>query len=456
MTSRMPDTPVRTPENDLSSFIPCYPVTRFGAVPDGKTPATAAIQAAIDACHTAGGGLVWFPAGCFLSGTLSLRSRVTLHFAAGAVLLASGDRADYSMPHLIHAQDADDIALEGPGAIDGNSDAFYAECPAAPSGLKRLDWAPSPLIELIGCRHIRVESLTIRKAPRWTLRPKNCDKVRIRGIALLNDLRAPNSDGIDVDSDRDVIISDCHIEAGDDCIVLKTTDRGGPPQSTENVAVTNCVMVSSASALKLGTESLGDFRNCVFSNCVIRHSRTGIALLAKDGGTMESIQFNNITMSTAPKWGQGVEWPIVIDSEQRHPDSRLSIIRDISISDVTLTTRGRILVQGQAGAPVDGLVLRNITMRITGYEAVEGAAKLSGGRRSNQNVLDLGNTPAALILAHLKGLFLDGVTVKWPDVPDAPVRHAVYGQYLQDCDLGGLRGGACGGTDVEAVVIAGA
>jgi polygalacturonase len=239
-----------------------------------------------------------------------------------------------------------------------------------------------------------------------------------------------------------VIISDCHIEAGDDCIVLKTTDRGAPAQPTENVVVTNCVLVSAASALKLGTESNADFRHCVFSNCVIRDSRTGIALMAKDGGTMEAIEFSHITITTKPKWGRGQEWPIHIDSEKRTVDSKVSHIRDVSLSDITIHSHGRIIAQGQAGAPIDGLTFSNVTLRITGTEDIAGAHKISGGSRSNDAVLDLGDKPAAFIFGCIKGLALQGVRVLWPEAALTPVRHAAYGFELDGADFRGLSGPA--------------
>ncbi len=417
-----------------------YNVRDYGAAADGKCNDTAAIQQAIDACHRQGGGTVVLGVGSYLAGTIVLKSRVAMRLSTGARLLASGNRDHYSMKHLIYAGNAEDVAIEGAGIIDGQSDLFYDPCPESESGVRRREWTPTPLIDLVDCRNVRIETIAINQAPRWTLRPKNCENVRIRGIAIDNGLMVPNSDGIDVDSSRNVIISDCHIEAGDDCIVLKTTLLNGTAKPTENVVVTNCILVSSASALKLGTESHADFRHCIFSNCVIRDSRTGIALLAKDGGCMESIHFNNITMTTSPKFGRGIEWPIAIDSEKRHDDSKLSAIRDVSIGDVTITTRGRIIVQGQAGADIESLVMRNVRLRVTGYEDIKGAKKVVGGTRTCRDVLDLGDKSAALIFAHVKDLVIDGVSVIWPTTTDrAEERHALYAQDLQSPDFSGLR-----------------
>jgi hypothetical protein len=236
-----------------------------------------------------------------------------------------------------------------------------------------------------------------------------------------------------------VIISDCHIEAGDDCIVLKTTNRGGKVLPVENVTVTNCVLVSAASAIKLGTESHGDFRNCVFSNCIIRDSRTGIALLAKDGATMENIRFSNIVMTTAPKWGQGVEWPIVVDVEKRTAESRVSRIRDIGFSDITVRTKGRIMVSGLPESPLERISFRNLAIQVLGYEEIAKVKKMRGGSHGvAPGTPDYGSTPAAMIFTHVKGVTIDGASVTWPGMPDAPDRAVVFGDHLSDVRIRSL------------------
>jgi len=434
----------------LSAAVPAvglrgvYDVRSYGASGAGESLDTQGIQKAIDEAAAAGGGTVYFSPGKYLSGTIVLKSRVALHLAAGATLCGSARITDYNPRHLIYARNVEDVAIEGQGCIDGQGDAFFDK------DMKPLA-RPSPLIEIWDSRNIRILDLTIRKTPGWGIHTKNCDGVKIRGISLLNNLQAINSDGIDPDSCRNVIISDCHIEAGDDCIVLKTTNRGGFAGPTENVSVTNCVLVSAASALKLGTESHGDFRHCVFSNCVIRDSRTGIALFAKDGGVMEGIRFSNIVMTTQKKWGQGVEWPIVVDIEKRTAESRVSRIRDVSFSDITVHTSGRVLVAGMKQSPVERLSFRNLQMRVTGYERVEGVRKPRGGTTTLRPDNDYGSTPAAAIFANVRGLTVDGLDIVWPEGP-AEKRHALFGDNLQDVTLRAIRA-AASASDVTAIEI---
>ncbi|MBV9085459.1 MAG: right-handed parallel beta-helix repeat-containing protein [Acidobacteriaceae bacterium] len=432
-----------------ADFAAVYNLKTYGAAGTGQTLDTAAIQKAIDAAAAHGGGLVYFPAGRFLSGTLVLRSNITLYLSPGAVLLGSKRIEDYKPKHLLYADNVSNVAIEGGGVIDGQGDSFLDK------DLKPLP-RPSPLIEIWNSRGIRIEDVSIRMAPAWTIHPKNCDDVKIRGVSILNNLRGINTDGIDIDSSRNVMISDCHIEAGDDCIVLKTTNRIAAPAtdgspagtpivagSTENVAVTNNVLVSAASALKLGTESYGDFRHIVFSNCVIRDSRTGIALLAKDGGVMEDVRFENILMTTQPKWARGVEWPIEVDIDKRTVQSRLSHIRDIGFSDITVYTKGRILVEGTEESPVENVTFRNVLLRINGYENIDRVKNMSGASKtSSTGMPDYGATPAAMIFAYVSGLRLEGITAVWPNQTNAPARSLVFGDHLEHGLLTGVQGAA--------------
>jgi hypothetical protein len=411
-----------------------FNVATYGAAGNGRTFDTAAIQKTIDAASAAGGGIVYFPTGRFLSGTITLKSDVTLRLSSGAVLLGSTRMEDYQPKHLIYAQKVHNVAIEGPGAIDGQGDAFFD------NNMQPLP-RPSPLIEIEDSNGIRFQGFNIRKAPGWTVHTKNCNNVLIRGISLLNNLRAINTDGLDIDSSRNVVIADSHIEAGDDAIVLKTTGRGAGP--TENVTVNNCTLVSAASALKLGTESFGDFRHCAFANCVIRNSRTGIALLAKDGGSMTDISFRNIEIATLPKWGKGVEWPIVVDIDKRTAASRLSHIRDVAFTDITVNTKGRILAEGAPGSLIEKLSFHGLTLHIGGYEQIDRVKKLSGAgsKTDPQGMPDYGNAPAALIFGYVKDLTLEGVHISWPETPNAPARAAIFGDWLEGAMLGGAQSG---------------
>jgi polygalacturonase len=147
-------------------------------------------------------------------------------------------------------------------------------------------------------------------------------------VSILNNYYRVNADGIDPVSCRNVHISNCHIVAGDDCIVCKT--REGSP--CEDIVVTNCTLESVATAVKIGTESPSDFRNIHFSNCVIRNSTVGIGMYIKDGAIAERISFTDCTVETIREPElvntsmQNSVYPIFVDIEQRHKDSRIGRI----------------------------------------------------------------------------------------------------------------------------------
>ncbi len=424
---------------------PVFNVRDYGVRADGKTNDAAAIQRAIEAAASVGGGVVYFPPGNYLSGTLVLKSNVTLHLGRGATLWGSRNMADYDPPHLIYAREAENVAVEGGGTINGNGQAFWTP------DFKPRERRPGTLLEFVRCRNVRIQDVTILNAPAWTIHPLECDEVRIRGISIVNHLRGPNTDGIDPDSSRNVFISDCYIEAGDDSIVLKTTGRAGqPPPPCENVTVANCTLVSDDAALKLGTESHGDFRHILFSNCVIRGTRVGLAIYAKDGGVFESIRFSNITIETSPDYYHQktgvtrtwIEYPIYIDLEKRYEDSRPSRVRDIVFSDITIRTRGRILAGGMPGHPLESLTFRNILMRVTGFEAIEKAGKPRGSSRVRPvgPEQDYAPAPAALVFANVRDLALQDLRIIWDTREQPQERHAIYAARVEGLEIANFSG----------------
>lgn len=413
-----------------------FDVMEYGVKADGDTNDAAAIQKAIDACHSAGGGEVVLPAGDYLSGTLILKDNITLRLSAGATLWGSPKIEDYSPRHLIYARGAENIAVVGEGTIQGNGDAFWTP------DFKPKE-RPGTLFELVECKDVRIEGIKIRNTPGWGIHPIACDRVYIRGISMISPMRGPNTDGIDPDSCRNVMISDCYIETGDDSIVLKTTGRLGlPAPPCENITVTNCVLIRDDAALKLGTESHGDFRHILFSNCVIQKTRVGVAIYAKDGGLFEGVRFSNIAIETFPTHANSVEYAIYIDLEKRHEDSRQSRVRDIAFSDITMHTKGRILAGGMPEQPLESLTFRNIFMRVAGFEPVEKQRKPRGSSRGRPvtREIDYSSAPAAMIFANGRGLDLEGIRVLWESGEPPQERHAIYAARVDDLRISEFQG----------------
>jgi hypothetical protein len=278
---------------------PYHNVVDFGAVNDGKKLNSKAIQAAIDKCHDAGGGTVYFPAGRFVSGTLYLKDNITLFFDAGAVLLGSTNLSDYppTVPQyrsytdnytersLIYAERVKNISIMGRGILDGQGQLHTKE---------RLPYKNRPyMIRIIECKNVTVRDVTIQNSPMWVQHYLACENVIIDGIIVESRHANYNGDGIDIDSCDKVRISNCWVNAEDDAIVLKaTSDR-----VCKNVTITNCVLSSHCNAFKCGTESNGGFQDITVSNCTILDTRySGIALELVDGGEFNRVTVSNITM----------------------------------------------------------------------------------------------------------------------------------------------------------------
>jgi hypothetical protein len=379
-------------------------VKDFGAIGDKKVKDSGAIQKAIDAAHEAGGGTVYVPPGDYIAGAISLRNNVVLYLEAGATIYASERREDYPEGRvgLIMGEGIHDVAIFGRGKLNGQGYTAF----------KTIEDVPRfrPLLVLfVGCKNVQMEGITLEYASSWSIHLLRCDSVNIKGINIYNNLDRFNTDGIDPDCSKNIHISDCHIIAGDDCIVLKSTQ----PYSCENITVTNCTLETTCSALKLGTESHGDFRHIVFSNCVIRNTKTPISFYMKDGATMEDIVFSGITIETEshkdrmPSRGPG-EYPILMNIERRHPHSKLGRIQNVILRDLVIESAGRCFIEGSKEQPIENLTIENVIFIVRRYEDTSMIVrKPRGGSGSPETlVTTYDRIPAYFVLANVRGLVL--------------------------------------------------
>lgn len=416
-----------------------FPVSAYEPHRDGETLDTEAIQAAIDACAAVGGGRVVIQPGRYLIGSLVLKSGVELHLSAGATLLGSTDLAHYTAGEgqkgsyfsrsLIYANGAEGISLTGQGTIDGQGRAFWDE------NFRALE-RPRPWLNFVDCTHLRIEGLRLLHSPAHVLALDGCRFVRLTDLHIENDMRGPNTDGIDLYRCAEVFIQGCYISTGDDAICFKSR----PDRVMENIVVRDCVLESDDAAIKFGTGSGGINRYISCSNLIIRNTRYAIALFMIDGGRHEHLSFDHIQIQTGSR--HKTEYPIFIDIDQRKADSELGQINHLSFSNLDIHTQGNILIAGQAQAPIRDLHLRNVRMYVA--EGMDLSTR-SGKPRGNKNLgsqgnVDLSQYPAHLTLAYIDGLDIDGLYLLADSSSQAVDRHGLYLQGVQQATVRRYRG----------------
>jgi polygalacturonase len=320
-----------------------FPITSYGAVADGKTNNTTAIQKAIDEASRTGGGKVTIPAGDFLTGVLYLKSNVELNLSTNARLMATAKRSDYGgkkASALIVGKDVHHISITGKGTIDGQAKPLLEDIYRMLNAgtLEDAEWKeyndwhqmrPAEhnrphLIDLINCRNIIVKNITIRDGLCWIQDYRGCSDIVIDSITVESNSFL-NNDGIDITDSKNVRITNSSVNVADDGICLKSSDaRSG----CENIYIANCMVRSSASGFKIGTASHGFFKNIKVRNLEIYDTyRSAIAIETVDGGNIENIDIRNVN---ARNTGNA----IFIRLGKRQKNVAPGYLRGVYISDV--------------------------------------------------------------------------------------------------------------------------
>lgn len=312
-----------------------YPITAYGASIAAANNVVA-IQKAIDAAAKAGGGRVVVPAGVFVTGPLMLKSNVELHLNANAILRGSAKRMDFDEGRMavIIARNQHNVAVTGPGTIDGQAHALMLNVfQLLREGkvqddqwlIKRPTEQNRPnLLYFLNCKKVKVTGITLKDAANWVQNYKECEDVTVDHITVQSTAYW-NNDGIDIVDSKNVKITNSFFNASDDAICLKSEIPNG---SCENVWVENCTLRSSASGFKLGTGSLGGFRNITVKNLTVFDTyRSAIALETVDGAYLEDI---NISHVRATNTGNA----IFIRLGHRNKDGRYSAVKNVLIDDV--------------------------------------------------------------------------------------------------------------------------
>jgi len=374
-------------------------VRDLGAVGDGKTKDTLALQQAIDRCAALGGGEVVVPAGDYATGALELRSHVLLRIEDGASLLGSGDMNDYPVTQvrwegrwikgysaLISAIDSEDVGITGPGKIVAS--------PAIVGRVDRKTGMRLPaLLEFTNCRNVKVKSCVTNQTGMWSIHPVYCENVTFKNVVVQS-----GADGIDVDSCKHVVIDGCTFETGDDCISLKS-GRGEEGYTinrpTEDVRITNCTFTDrNFACVGIGSETSAGIRNVVVEHCKCLGARShAIYIKSKPGrgAYVENVSVSDMDVSGAkqgflrlnnlnsgkqdefpvpgdegiPKFAEFhfsnirvTDVPVLVEATEIHPRKPLI---GFSLTNVTGTCKS-----GIALANMKNVVIRNV--KVTGFD----------------------------------------------------------------------------------------
>lgn len=285
-----------------------YSIADYGATTNGEL-VTKSIDAAIEAAKEAGGGTVLVPAGEFFTGPIRLYSNITLHLTPGAVLKFSTNQEDYPVVDsrwegasrevymsCIYGEDIENVTISGSGKLDGNGHDWWDVFRNRHDELKY----PRPkLISFERSSRITLKNFNIINAPSWTINPIQSFDITVDNVSILNPANSPNTDGINPESCKNVRISNCNVDVGDDCIAIKSgTEDADELIVCENITITNCTMVHGHGGVVLGSEMSGGIRNVTISNCVFQDTDRGIRLKSRRGrgGTIEDIRVSNVVM----------------------------------------------------------------------------------------------------------------------------------------------------------------
>jgi polygalacturonase len=443
-----------------------YNITDFGAIGDGKIDDAPAIQQAIDTCSKNGGGTVLVPPGkVFLTGPFNLKSYVNFYVSANATVLASPDEKVYTQSAFkenmgegsiwIGGKDAVNVTISGQGTIDGNGTAFMGLEEKAAFALKPFDtFDRRPhLFTPINFLNLTIKDVTFKDSAYWCIHLVGCNDVVIHGIRLLNNLKIRNSDGIDPDHSKNVRISDCYIESGDDCICPKTRREYEEYGPTENITVTNCILKSTSCSIKLGSENMDAIRNVVFSNCIIRNSNRAIGIQNRDEGVVENILFENIIIEgrlfNDVWWGKAE--PIYVTAYKRQPGNardanwrfakgqttgKVGPVRNITFTNIQAKSENGVFVGGEKGR-ISQIRFNQVHLEI------EKITKYQGGTydlRPSDTIGLKKTLTSGFHIEDAKNITLKDCSVNWGQAKESYFGHAIAVSDSENILIDGFQG----------------
>jgi polygalacturonase len=359
-----------------------FNVREFGAKGDGRTLDTASIQKALDECANAGGGTVRFLAGTYLTKPIVLRTRTTVQLDDGATIKATDDAADFavagkpnSFVPFIGGKNLQDVTITGRGTIDGSGAKWWGPAEEARRKMPGYTLPRPNLIVLAGCKNLRVENITLKDSPKFHLVPTDCDGVIISNVTITAPEHAANTDAIDPSICRNVLITKCRIDVGDDNVAIKSGRKvEGREFASENTTVTDCTFLHGH-GMSIGSETAGGVRNVMVRNCTFEGTENGIRIKSQRGrgGVVENVSFSDITMKDVDpaitltcyymynSAGDRVQKSAPEQDAAQPADDKTPVFRNIQIKNLRATTkRGAGLILGLPESLITNVVLENV------------------------------------------------------------------------------------------------
>lgn len=378
-----------------------FAITAYGAKGDGATLNTEAFRKAIEACNKGGGGRVTVPEGTFLTGAIHLKSNVELHLADSARIMFSTDPKDYPIVFtrwegmelmnysaLIYAYGQQNIAITGHGTLDGGANAktwwsWNAGRPSkqvkAREKLHEMNRRRTPartrifgdssylrpnFIQPYNCKNILISGVKMINSPMWNVNPVLCENVTVDHVTIIS--HGPNTDGVDPESCKNVLIKNCYFDTGDDCIAIKSgRDEDGRTigRPAENHIIENCEMRDGHGGVVIGSEISGGAKNIYALNCVMDSPNLERILRIKTsssrGGIIENVFMKGVQVGTYR------DAAVTCNMFYEQPGNFMPVIRNIRVENLDVKKGGNfaVYVQAYKESPVENLQLVNCDIR---------------------------------------------------------------------------------------------
>lgn len=356
----------------------------------------------------------------------------------------------------IGAENVEQLTICGGGIIDGNGIAFMG--PESGDAYKIKPFTvvdPRPhVLTIVGGKNIRIRDLTIKNAAYWTIHLAGCNDVAISDVTVLNSLKVPNSDGIDIDHSKNVRITNCYIESGDDCICLKNRREYEAFGACENITVSNCTMSSRSCAIKIGSENMDTIRNVLFNNCIITESNRGVGIQHRDEGVVTDVVFSNMLINSrffSDTWWGKAE-PIYVTAYRRPKASgkgpnwrfpkgvtegRVGEVRNIYFTNIKCQSENGVYVSAESADKISNIFFDNIDITVNKTTALPGG--VYDRRPCEGEGLVKANT-SAFYFDKANGITLRNCFVKWGDNRPSYFAHALESYQVSNLELVNVKG----------------